>query len=69
MPASGVYPHTNRTSGVIMFRTRTHTTFLAILTLALALPMLAACHTTAGAGQDISDTGHVINKAATNATP
>ena len=42
---------------------------LAILTMALALPLLAACNTTAGAGQDISATGHAVTKAATNATP
>jgi len=42
---------------------------LAILTLALAVPLLAACNTTAGAGQDISATGHAVSKAATSATP
>ncbi len=42
---------------------------LAILTLALALPLLVACNTTAGAGEDISATGHAVSKAATSATP
>jgi predicted small secreted protein len=35
----------------------------------LAAPLLGACHTTAGAGEDISATGHAIDKAATKATP
>ena len=41
-------------------------TFLAI---AAAAPTLSACHTTAGAGQDISATGHVIGDTARKATP
>jgi predicted small secreted protein len=50
-----------------MFRARIPV--LAILTLIVALPVLAACHTTAGAGEDISATGHAIDKAAVRATP
>jgi predicted small secreted protein len=42
---------------------------LAVLALLLAAPLLGACHTTAGAGEDIQATGHTIDKAATNATP
>ena len=42
---------------------------LALLTLAAAVPLLSACHTTAGAGQDISATGQAIDKAAKKATP
>ncbi len=42
---------------------------LAVLTLLATAPLLGACHTTAGAGEDISATGHTIDKAATNATP
>jgi predicted small secreted protein len=42
---------------------------LAILSLMLAAPLLGACHTTAGAGEDIQDTGHAIDRAATKATP
>ncbi len=41
---------------------------LSMLLLAAA-PLLSACHTTAGAGQDISATGKVIDKAATKLTP
>ncbi len=44
-------------------------TALAFLTLSLAIPFLAGCNTTAGAGQDISATGHAVTKAATSATP
>ena len=41
----------------------------AMLMLLAAAPLLGACHTTAGAGQDISATGHAIDKAAVNSTP
>lgn len=42
---------------------------LAILMLVAATPLLTACHTTAGVGQDISATGNAIDKAAKKATP
>lgn len=34
-----------------------------------AVPLLGACHTTAGAGQDISATGHVLTNGAQKNTP
>ena len=42
---------------------------LAVLSLVAAAPLLSACHTTAGAGQDISATGKVIEKSAKQNTP
>jgi len=43
---------------------------MLILTLLIgAVPLLAACHTTAGAGQDLSATGHAITGAAHKETP
>lgn len=42
---------------------------LALLALIGAMPLLSACHTTAGAGQDISATGHAITDTAKKATP
>ena len=42
---------------------------LTLLSLVAAAPLLSACHTTAGAGQDISATGQAIDKAAKKATP
>jgi predicted small secreted protein len=42
---------------------------LIVLSLAAAAPLLSACHTTAGAGQDISATGKVIEKSAKQNTP
>ncbi len=42
---------------------------LTLLALVAAVPLLSACHTTAGAGQDISATGQAIDKAAKKATP
>lgn len=41
----------------------------ALLALMSAAPLLAACHTTAGAGEDISKTGQAIEKTADKATP
>ena len=42
---------------------------LALLTLIVAAPLLGACHTTAGAGEDISATGHAITHSADKNTP
>jgi len=42
---------------------------LTMLALLAATPLLSACHTTEGAGQDISATGQAIDKAAVKATP
>jgi predicted small secreted protein len=44
-------------------------TGLAVLTLVAAVPLLSACHTTAGAGEDISASGKAIEKAADKHTP
>jgi predicted small secreted protein len=41
-------------------------TFLLLLGIA---PLLGACHTTAGAGEDLSATGHAITHGADKATP
>lgn len=48
---------------------RKTTLLLTLLTLFCAAPLLAACHTTAGAGQDISNTGQAIKKSAQQNTP
>ena len=40
-----------------------------LLTLALATPLLAGCNTTAGAGQDISNTGQTLSTTAKKLTP
>lgn len=42
---------------------------LTLLVLIGAAPLLGACHTTAGAGQDISATGNVITHDAKKLTP
>ncbi len=42
---------------------------LALLALVSAVPLLAACHTTAGAGEDIAKTGQAIEKTADKAAP
>jgi predicted small secreted protein len=42
---------------------------LTVLLLLGAAPLLSACHTTAGAGQDISATGHAITNSADKNTP
>jgi predicted small secreted protein len=42
---------------------------LTFLTLIVAAPLLGACHTTAGAGEDLSATGHAITHSAEKNTP
>lgn len=42
---------------------------LALVTLIGAMPLLGACHATAGAGQDLSSTGKVITDSAKKNTP
>jgi predicted small secreted protein len=42
---------------------------LTLLSLMAAMPLLSACHTAAGAGQDISATGKVIEKEADKHKP
>jgi predicted small secreted protein len=41
-------------------------TFLSLIAVA---PLLGACHTTAGAGEDLSATGHAITHSADKNTP
>ena len=42
---------------------------LALLALIGLAPMLGACHTTAGAGQDLAAGGHAITNSAEKHTP
>ena len=42
---------------------------LTLLVLFAAAPLLGACHTTAGAGEDISATGHALTHSAEKNTP
>ncbi len=42
---------------------------LAMLALIGVTPLLGACHTTAGAGQDISATGDAVTDTAKKVTP
>jgi predicted small secreted protein len=42
---------------------------LTLFILMGAAPLLGACHTTAGAGEDISATGHVLTHSADKNTP
>jgi len=51
-----------------MFKRTTMLT-LAMFALLGAAPLLAACHTTAGAGEDISKTGSAIEHSADRAAP
>ena len=41
-------------------------TFLMLISTA---PLLGACHTTAGAGEDVSATGHALTNSAEKHTP
>ena len=42
---------------------------IAVLSIVAIAPLLSACHTTAGAGEDISATGKAIEKSAKQNTP
>ncbi len=42
---------------------------LAVLSLVAVTPLLSACHTAAGAGEDLSATGKAIEKSAKHNTP
>jgi predicted small secreted protein len=42
---------------------------LTLLAMLGAVPLLSACHTTAGAGEDISDTGKAIERSADQHAP
>jgi predicted small secreted protein len=42
---------------------------LTLFALIGLMPLLSACHTTAGAGKDISATGHAITGSAEKHTP
>jgi predicted small secreted protein len=42
---------------------------LAVLSVVAVAPLLSACHTTAGAGEDISATGKAIESSAKRNTP
>jgi predicted small secreted protein len=56
-------------SKVISMYKRMMLSSLILLAFLGVAPLLGACHTTAGAGQDISKTGQAITRAANNATP
>ena len=47
-----------------MRRSLTARTLLVALVLAAMAPLLSACNTTAGAGQDISATGRAVTRSA-----
>jgi predicted small secreted protein len=42
---------------------------LTVLGLIATAPLLGACHTTAGVGQDVSATGHALTNSAQKNTP
>jgi predicted small secreted protein len=50
-------------------RQKKTTLILSMLMLLIGAPLLSACHTTAGAGEDISATGQAIKKSADQNTP
>jgi predicted small secreted protein len=56
-------------SKVIFMCKKTMRSTLILLAFLGIAPLLGACHTTAGAGQDISKTGQAITRTANNATP
>jgi predicted small secreted protein len=57
------------THGRIIIMRKNLSIALTFLALVGAVPLLAACHTTAGAGEDISATGHALTHSAEKNTP
>jgi predicted small secreted protein len=51
-----------------MYKRMTLPTLILLAFLGIT-PLLSACHTTAGAGEDISKTGQAIERTADKATP
>lgn len=49
--------------------TKTLRLTLTLVALAGAAPLLAACHTTAGVGQDLSQGGNALTNSANNNAP
>jgi predicted small secreted protein len=64
-PSGGLEPHMKRT---IAMR-RNLSIALTLLALLGVAPLLGACHTTAGAGRDISATGQALTHDADKNTP
>ena len=54
---------------VVFMCKKTMRSTLILLAFLGIVPLLGACHTTAGAGQDISKTGQAITRGANDATP
>jgi predicted small secreted protein len=61
-------PETKQPEVIIMRKSSPKLT-LTLLVLLGAAPLLGACHTVAGAGEDVSKTGTVIEKTADKAVP
>jgi predicted small secreted protein len=59
-------PHREEKMNKTERKTTIALTFCAVIAL---LSVLSACHTTAGAGEDISDTGQAIEHSADKHTP
>jgi predicted small secreted protein len=57
----------NRQRTLIMRRSATAA--LTLLALLAAAPLLGACHTTAGVGEDVSATGNAVTNEADRHTP
>lgn len=68
MPGRAVPDHTDMDKRIITMSNNLSIA-LTLLVLVGALPLLGACHTTAGAGEDISATGHAITHSADKNTP
>ena len=68
MPGSTLPDHANTHGRTITMRTKLSIA-LTLLALIGVAPLLGACHTTAGAGEDISATGHALTHSAEKNTP
>jgi predicted small secreted protein len=57
-----------RSEGTLPVRTY-FSVVLSLLALTVAVPLLGACHTTAGVGEDVSAAGHAVTNEAKKLTP
>jgi entericidin B len=68
MPERAIADHPDR-HGRTMTMRNTLSIALTLLMLIVSVPLLGACHATAGAGEDISATGNALTNSAEKHTP
>ena len=68
LSVTATIPETKQPEVIVMRKNLMKLTLAALILLGAA-PLLSACHTVAGAGEDVSKTGSVVEKTADKAVP